>query len=152
MNLFEGPLLLPSLRKRGFILSRIWRRNEFRILYVFLSLFISFSSSLTLLLHQEFQMSEKGGFGKGTEMEKIGKEALKYTNEFRSKNGLPSLKWSPSLFIIATKHRFCPFLQPSPSLSPFADSPHPSFCCLLWTVLIWGKKRFPLGMMGFKKE
>ena len=51
-------------------------------------------------------MSEKGGFGKGTEMEKIGKEALKLTNEFRSKSGLSPLKWSPSLFIIATKHRF----------------------------------------------
>eukprot|EP00009_Paramoeba_aestuarina_P013286 CAMPEP_0201537972 /NCGR_PEP_ID=MMETSP0161_2-20130828/66281_1 /ASSEMBLY_ACC=CAM_ASM_000251 /TAXON_ID=180227 /ORGANISM="Neoparamoeba aestuarina, Strain SoJaBio B1-5/56/2" /LENGTH=100 /DNA_ID=CAMNT_0047944565 /DNA_START=290 /DNA_END=589 /DNA_ORIENTATION=+ len=49
-------------------------------------------------------MSEQGGFGKGTEMEKIGKEALQLTNEFRAMNHLSPLKWSPSLFLIAAKH------------------------------------------------
>jgi uncharacterized protein YkwD len=38
------------------------------------------------------------------DVDRIGKEALKYTNEFRAKHGLPPLKWSQPIANIGKKH------------------------------------------------
>jgi len=44
------------------------------------------------------------GQNKSGEMDQLGKEMLKYTNEFREKHGLPALKWSQPLADIGKKH------------------------------------------------
>uniref|UniRef100_A0A7S4DV39 SCP domain-containing protein n=1 Tax=Lotharella globosa TaxID=91324 RepID=A0A7S4DV39_9EUKA len=43
-------------------------------------------------------------FGNKHELDKIGKEALKYTNEFRAKHGKPPLEWHQALCDIGRVH------------------------------------------------
>lgn len=55
------------------------------------------------LRKEEFDMNAAGP-KQANELDNIGKEALKYTNEFRAKYGLPPLKWHQALCNIAKVH------------------------------------------------
>eukprot|EP00479_Gromia_sphaerica_P002738 TRINITY_DN13213_c0_g1_i1.p1 TRINITY_DN13213_c0_g1~~TRINITY_DN13213_c0_g1_i1.p1 ORF type:complete len:97 (+),score=17.63 TRINITY_DN13213_c0_g1_i1:39-293(+) len=49
-------------------------------------------------------MEEANSLGTGSSADKIGKEALRLTNEFRKKNHLPELMWQQALANIGQKH------------------------------------------------
>jgi len=55
------------------------------------------------LRREEFDMKAAGP-KQANELDNIGKEALKYTNEFRAQNGLPPLKWHQALCDIGKIH------------------------------------------------